>query len=233
MTDPFPSQERHALGSLFGTYLAKVVSVEDTANLARVKVRLLSAPEGAADQDVALWARVAVPFSGDGWGAFFLPDKGDEVAVVFVGGDPRQPLVVGSLWNGGARPPAKPGGDRVDRYVIKARRGSHIAILEERDGHANLTLEVPGGVSATLSQERGGKLTVKAAGHTITLDAQGITLNAKQQKVSVSAGQVNVKASQVTVNAAQSTFSGVVKCDTLEATTVKGTTYTPGAGNLW
>jgi len=35
------------------------------------------------------------------------------------------------------------------------------------------------------------------------------------------------------VTAGMSKFSGVVQCDTLIATTVVGTTYTPGAGNIW
>jgi hypothetical protein len=35
------------------------------------------------------------------------------------------------------------------------------------------------------------------------------------------------------VNAATSTFSGVVQCDTMIASTVVGTSYTPGAGNIW
>ena len=41
-----------------------------------------------------------------------------------------------------------------------------------------------------------------------------------------SAGMVNVEAGM-------SKFSGVVKCDTLIATTVVATSYTPGAGNIW
>jgi hypothetical protein len=44
---------------------------------------------------------------------------------------------------------------------------------------------------------------------------------------------VQVSAGQVTVNAAMSTFSGMVKCDVMQATTVIATTYTPGAGNVW
>jgi len=232
MTDTPHTSERGLLGSLHGTYLAKVLSVMDPENLGRVQVRLLTAPESLADPDVGLWARVAVPFSGNGWGAYFLPDKGDEVAVVFVNGDPRQPLVVGGLWNGSARPPESLGGDRVDRYAIKARHGSRIAIVEESEGNAKITLEVPGAVSATLSQSSGGKLTLEAAGNIITLDTQGVTVQAGS-KVSVSAGQVEVSAGQVTVNAAMASFSGVVQCSTLQATTVISSTYTPGAGNVW
>jgi hypothetical protein len=37
----------------------------------------------------------------------------------------------------------------------------------------------------------------------------------------------------VTVDAAMAKFSGVVKCETLIATTVVSSVYTPGAGNIW
>ena len=52
-------------------------------------------------------------------------------------------------------------------------------------------------------------------------------------QVSVQASQVEVNAGQVTVNAAVSNFSGIVRCDVLQATTVVASTYTPGAGNIW
>jgi vacuolar-type H+-ATPase catalytic subunit A/Vma1 len=52
-------------------------------------------------------------------------------------------------------------------------------------------------------------------------------------QVSIQASQVEVKAGQVTVNAAVSNFSGMVRCDVLQATTVIASTYTPGAGNIW
>ncbi len=44
--------------------------------------------------------RVAQPWAGKGWGSFFWPRVGDEVVVDFVEGDPDQPLVVGSVYNG-------------------------------------------------------------------------------------------------------------------------------------
>jgi len=51
--------------------------------------------------------------------------------------------------------------------------------------------------------------------------------------VKVQASQVEVSAGMVKVDAAISKFSGVVKCDVLQATTVVASTYTPGAGNIW
>src|SRR5690242_9757006 len=101
---PYGTSE-HASGErLARPYLGLVVSVEDPESLARVQVRLPSF-DGIADQDAALWARVALPFAGDGRGAFMLPDVGDEVLVVFVNGDARFPVIVGGLWNGATRVP--------------------------------------------------------------------------------------------------------------------------------
>jgi uncharacterized protein involved in type VI secretion and phage assembly len=221
------------LGALFGTYLGRVVDVADPDNLSRVKVRLTSTPEEVGDADAAVWARVAVPFAGADRGAFFLPDVDDEVAIVFVNGDPRQPLVVGGLWNGAAKAPEQLGGagNSVDRYTIVGKKGSRIAIVEETDGEATLTFATPGNEKVTIAQSSGGKIVIEASGNTVTLDSQGVSVQAAS-KVKVSASQVEISAGQVKVDAAMSSFSGMVKCDVLKATTVIGSTYTPGAGNV-
>lgn len=228
-----PDAPRLHLGALHGTFLARVVSVNDPEGLARVQIRLLTTPEAIGDTDAAVWARVAAPFAGDSRGAFFLPDVGDEVAVVFVNGDPRQPLVVGGLWSGSARPPEALGGSRVDRWTIVSRAGSRIAIVEEAEGQATVSMSTPpGGGSVTISQRSGGQIVIEAGGSTITLDNKGISLDTPS-KVSVTASSVEVNAPQVTVNAAMSSFSGLVKCDVLQTNTCIATTYTPGAGNVW
>jgi uncharacterized protein involved in type VI secretion and phage assembly len=221
-------------GSLHGTYLGRVVSVADPEKLSRVQVRLMSTPGTTGDADASLWARVATPFAGNGRGAFFLPDVGDEVALVFVNGDPRQPLVVGGLWNGADKAPEKLGGagNRVDRYTLVGARGSRIAIVEETDGQATISLSTQGGQSVTITQTSGGKVAIEAAGNKVTLDTKGVTVESAL-KVKVSASTVEVSAAMVKVDAAMSTFAGVVKCDVLQATTVVAATYTPGAGNVW
>ncbi|MCP3963671.1 MAG: hypothetical protein GY719_38030 [bacterium] len=214
-------------------YLAEVVAVADPEKLSRVQVRLLSY-DGVGEQDAPLWARVAVPFAGAERGAFLLPDVGDEVLVSFVNGDPRLPVVIGGLWHGRAKAPESLGGagDRVDRWTLVGKAGTRIAIVEERSGEATLSLTTPGGVSAELTDLGGGKLELVSAGTTVTLDAGGVSVETGA-RVEVQASQVEVNAGQVSVNAAVSTFSGVVRCDVLQATTVVATTYTPGAGNVW
>jgi type VI secretion system secreted protein VgrG len=46
------------------------------------------------------WLRVAQPWAGNGWGTFFWPRLNDEVIVQFINGDPDNPIVVGSVYNG-------------------------------------------------------------------------------------------------------------------------------------
>src|SRR5579871_1461872 len=190
-------------------YLAKVVSVQDPQHLSRVQIRLLCA-DGVAGHDGPVWARVAVPFAGDGHGAFFIPDVGDEVLATFINGDPRLPIVVGGLWNGAASPPETLGGsgDKVDRWTFVGKRKTRIAIVEEQDGQATIELTTPGGVSATLQETGGGKIECQAAGTTITIDTSGVSINCSSN-VNVQASQVSVTAGTVSVSAAMSTFSGV------------------------
>ena len=214
--------------------LAEVVSVQDPDGLSRVEIRLHGMRD-FPEQTATVWARVAVPFAGDGHGAFFLPDVGDEVLVAFVAGDPRWPVVLGSLWNGRAKTDERLGGsgDRVDRWTITGKAGTRIAIEEPAAGGSpKISLTTPSGVTAELTDEGGGKLTCTAAGNTLTMDTGGVKIQAAAT-VEVGAAQVQVTAGMVQVDAAMSKFSGVVSCDTLIATTVVATTYTPGAGNVW
>jgi len=209
-------------------YLGRVTDVDDPEGLARVKVELYALDTAS---DVALWARVASPFAGDRRGGFFIPQPDDEVLVVFVGGDARHPVVVGGLWNGAAAPPESLSG-KVDRWSITGKAGTRIAIVEESDATATIALSTPGGVKLTMTDESGGKVKIECAGNTVTIDTQGVSVEAAA-KVKVQASTVDVSAGMVKVDAAMSKFSGVVQCDTLIATSVVSSSYTPGAGNIW
>jgi uncharacterized protein involved in type VI secretion and phage assembly len=226
---PLLEHPAHRPWGLNAAYLATVVNVADPEKLARVQVRML-AVDGPEGHDAPVWARVAVPFAGGDRGAFLIPDVGDEVLVTFVNGDPRMPVVVGGLWSGNAKPPETIG-DRVDRWTFTGKAGTRIAIVEENQQPV-IELETPGGVSATLQDAGGGKIELVAAGCTITLESSGITLKTGAT-VTVQGTKLDVTAGTVSVNSAMSTFSGMVKCDVMQATTVIATTYTPGAGNIW
>ena len=216
-------------------FLAKVVSVQDPNNLNRVQVRVYNV-DGLSGQDGAVWARVAVPFAGTNRGAFLIPDVGDEVLVIHLSGDSRYPVVIGGLWNGQDTAPDQFGGsgDSVDRWTFTGKAGTKIAIVEDSTG-PTIQFTTPGQLSGKMTDSGGGSIEFTNADQTsVTIDSSGVTVNAPTAQVQITAASsVSVTAPQVSVNAAMTTFSGIVQCQSIIATTVVGTTYTPGAGNVW
>ena len=104
--------------------------------------------------------------------------------------------------------------------------------LDDTDGSETLKLETPGGQTVTLKDGPGSIELLDSNGNSVKLETSGITINASA-KLSITASTIDVSAGQITVNSGMSSFSGVVKADTVIATTVVGGTYTPGAGNIW
>lgn len=219
-------------GRFYGAYPAVVRDLKDPDGLGRVKVALPWSPDGSGGSYEA-WARVATLMAGKNRGSWFVPDVDDEVLVVFMAGDVRQPAVVGGLWNGVDTPPAQMDGSG-QNYVkaLRSRNGVKIT-LDDHDGQEQLILETPGGQKVTLKDGPGQIELQDSNGNSVKLETAGVTVTTSA-KVTVNAGaSVEINAASVTVNAAMATFSGVVQATTVIATSVVGTTYTPGAGNIW
>jgi uncharacterized protein involved in type VI secretion and phage assembly len=217
-------------GRWYGVAPATVTDLMDPAGQGRIKVKLAWSPDGGGGQGYDHWARMATLFAGNERGSWFLPEVGDEVLVAFEHGDPRRPYVLGGLWNGQDAPPQQARA-RNNVKAIHSRNGV-IITLDDSDGQEQLRLETPGGQSFTLKDGPGAVTIEDSSGNSVKLEVAGITITAAA-KVTVNAAQVAVSAGMVTVDAGMSTFSGVVRCDTLITTTCIATTYTPGAGNIW
>jgi len=71
--------------------------------------------------------RVAQSWAGKGWGTYFWPRIDDEVLIDFIEGDPDQPIVVGSVYNGVNMPKYDPAG----QYTL-----SGILTRSSKDGGA-------------------------------------------------------------------------------------------------
>lgn len=218
-------------GRWYGAFPALVTDNVDPEGLGRVKISLPWSPDTAgASYDT--WARLATFMAGNNRGSWFIPDVDDEVLIVFEGGDPRRPYVIGSLWNGKDAPPeSMDGAGKNFKKVLRSRNGVKLT-MDDNDGREQFILETPGGQSLTLKDGPGAVEIVDSNGNSIKLETSGITITASA-KVTVNASQVAVTAGMVTVDAAMSKFSGVVQCDTLISTSVVSASYTPGAGNIW
>lgn len=216
-------------GLFYGVYPALVVDLQDPDSQGRVKIRLPWSPDSEG-QVYEVWARVAVLMAGNNRGTWFIPDVNDEVLIAFEGGNPRRPYVLGGLWNGSDAPPEQMDSNN-NLKTILSREGVRMT-MDDTSGSVKLRLETPAGRSVILDDGQNSITVEDALGNSITLDSQGITITASA-KVTVNAATVDVTAGMVQVNAGMSTFSGVVKCDTLITNLVVSTTYTPGVGNVW
>jgi uncharacterized protein involved in type VI secretion and phage assembly len=218
-------------GAFYGVYPALVVDLADPEGQGRVRIRLPWSPDAEGDGFEA-WARMAAFMGGDNRGAWFQPDLDDEVLVAFEAGNPRRPYVMAGLWNGRHAPPETMDGNSANHLkVLRSRNGVKIT-MDDTNGSESFRVETPGGHSLEMADSGRSLTLTDSSGNTITLGPDGIAIEA-QAKVSIDAATVEVSAGNVTVNAGMSRFNGVVSCDTLIATSVVGTSYTPGAGNIW
>lgn len=216
-------------GRFYGVVPAIVTKVKDPDGAGRIEISL---PSVFGDSDYRCWARQATLFAGNDRGSWFLPDEGDEVLVAFEHGDPSRPYILGGLWNGRDAPPDTASQDgKTDRKILCSRNGVKIT-LDDSDGQEKLQLETPGGQKVTLKDGPGAVTIEDSNGNSVKLEAAGITVTASA-KVTVNASQVAISAGMVQVDAGMSKFSGVVQADTVIATSIVGSSYTPGAGNIW
>ena len=120
------------------------------------------------------WARVAAPNAGQSRGLMMLPQVGDEVVIGFEHDDVHQPYVLGSLWNG----TAKPGDDltqnqdgsfslQSDQKIVMHAKDV-ITIKSDKD----LTVETQGKVE----QKSQDAMSLKPSGDMTIEGSQGVTI---------------------------------------------------------
>jgi uncharacterized protein involved in type VI secretion and phage assembly len=218
-------------GRWYGVYPALVSDIKDPDGQGRVKITLPWSPDTDGGKYEA-WARLATLMGGNNRGSWFIPDTNDEVLVVFEGGDPRRPYVLGGLWNGSDSPPESMDGSGNNyKKVLRSRNGVKVT-LDDTDGRESFVVETPGGDKLTMKDGPGSVEIADSNGNSIKLESSGITINASA-KVTVNASTMAISAGMLTVDAGMSKFSGVVQADTVISNSVVSASYTPGAGNIW
>lgn len=95
--------------------------------------------------------RLATGWAGNRYGAISLPRAGDEVVVVFLGGDPDKPLVIGSVHGYSTSPPAF-------SHTSALPRDRHLSGIVSREAQGvranQLRIDdTPGQISAQLASE--------------------------------------------------------------------------------
>ena len=154
-------------GKNFGLLVGIVSDRSDPDGLGRVKFTLPTHSDRESD-----WTRVAVPFggaAGAGHGHQWIPEKGDEVLIGFVGGDPKVAIVIASLYSKKQPPPTK----QPDERIFKSRKG-HTIKISDVDGSEKIEIATQSGQKVALDDV--GKTVTVTASVKVVVDAPDIEL---------------------------------------------------------
>jgi uncharacterized protein involved in type VI secretion and phage assembly len=171
----------------YGVVEALVTAVEDEGKQGRVKVKFPWFNEEMESE----WCRVRQMYAGNGYGAFFIPEVGDEVLVAFIHGDMRLPIILGGLYNGRDKPPTYRASDK-DQKLIRTR-GKHEILFDDTPNEQRIRIKTQGGHEADLDDKQ-KQVTIKtSAGQTVELKGQGdkITLSTQAGQTIELDGQGN------------------------------------------
>jgi uncharacterized protein involved in type VI secretion and phage assembly len=134
----------HESNRVYEPAIAIVTDNKDPSKLGRIKIKIPILSE----TDSTWWAPIVMLGAGKNRGWFYIPEKDDEVLVLFEHGDLNRPVVIGALWNGKDKPPDKNDGGN-PRRMIRSRQGNKITfdddknqiIIEDGTGKGKITFD--------------------------------------------------------------------------------------------
>lgn len=225
----------------YGLYVAVVRDSTPDAQ-SRIEVELVwlgsnpsdeAGQQGDAGDPIKIRATLMSPWAAADQGMVTVPPVDSQVIVGFEAGNLMRAYVIGACWNGVAQMPhqgsASSGDSKKaseDRRVLRTK-GGHYLEFDESSGSTKVTLKSSNGHTLTLDADGSTIELAHASGHAIKLDADGSIKITANNTVTITAP------SGLTVTTPTATFSGLINCTTLIASTsVVSPLYSPGVGNL-
>jgi Rhs element Vgr protein len=161
----------------------------------RVKVRL-PALDGVTE---AVWARLITPDAGKDRGFFFFPEPGDEVVVGFFNNDPRQAVILGSMFSS-KNPLAKdlgdPTADNINKGIV-TKSGTKLVFIDDKK--AAVFIETPAGNTVLVDDDAQSILLKDQHGNSVLMNKDGIEIKSAKDLVIDASGNVDIKGSKVNI----------------------------------
>jgi Rhs element Vgr protein len=200
------------LPGIEGLHIGKVTKLDgDPSNENKIQVEI-PILNGANNK---VWARLSNHWASNAYGAFFIPDVGDEVVLGFFNNDPCHPVILGSLYSSKQKPPYELTKDNKIRAILTK---SKIKMTFDEEKKV-FTLETPGKNTLTISDEAKGISLIDQNKNKIVMDNSGITIE--------SAKDLTLKAKMNVVIDAGTNLSGKAKSNiTLKGLKVEATADT-------
>jgi phage protein D len=171
-----------------------VTNTKDPEKLARVKVKFPSLAVNGTPLE-SHWARMVALGSGADRGMLMMPEVNDEVLVVFENGDTRRPHVIGSVWNGKAKPGtlvAEEGGAVNSSFMVQSTKKIEMKSKKAITVKGDDTLAID--TTGDISQKTKGKLDIDATSPISIKSSQKVSIDATSDITLSAQGTVTIKA---------------------------------------
>lgn len=164
------------------TQPAKIRDNNDPEGLGRVRVDFF----WGAGNKKSQWIRVVQNYAGSGRGSYWRPEIDDEVLVSFEGSNAQRPYVIGSHYNGQAKPEFFDPNNMIK--AIKMRFGQMLKFVEK----VGIILSDPSGNELHMNEET--KSTTLTVPETATIRAKNIIFEATESITFTAGTNISEKA---------------------------------------
>jgi len=137
-----------------------------------------------------VWARLANFYASNKFGAFFIPEIGDEVVLGYLNNDPSNPVILGSFYSSKLAPPY----DLTADNFIKAIVTRSDLKLEFDDEKKVITIITPAGNKVVISDDEKSILLQDQNSNKVELSQSGIVLDSPKDISITAKGKISLDA---------------------------------------
>ena len=187
-----------------GIVIGVVMDLDDPDRIGRVRVKYPHLGDEPSD-----WARIATPMAGKDRGAFFRPEKDDEVLVAFEHGEPRRPYVIGALWSKVDTPPPHDGSATDNNWRFLKSRSGHVIKLDDtkgsekveiidKDEKRRVVIDSANSKIQVICEQ--GDVEVQAKSGSVKVEAMTVEIKSKANMTLEASGTMTIKGATVNIN---------------------------------
>lgn len=162
------------LPGIQGLHIGKVIKTDsDPTNEYKVQVEI----PVLDSENKTVWARLSNFWSSRSYGAFFIPDVGDEVVLGFFNNDPCHAVIIGSMYSSKQPPPYEPEKENNIRAILTRSKMK----LEFQEKDKIITLETPGKNKIVISDKDKKILLEDQNNNKIEMTPDGILIDSAKE----------------------------------------------------
>ena len=125
-----------------------------------------------AEQE-GIWARLAHYYASNAFGAFFIPEVGDEVVMGYLNNDPGYPIILGSLYSSKNTAPEELTADNYTK-LLQTKSSLKVSFDDEKK---IITLETPGGHCVMMDDDSKKITLTDSTGNIVDMSDSGLSLS--------------------------------------------------------